>query len=342
METHDPIEPTEPEPFETDEARNTKARADAAASARPDWLVGADDGVEAELERTAREREAPTSGPTLNRPAPASEDPARPAGGPLRLVPGGKPAAAAPKAPEKPVAWTAAASSLPTLRVVSGGPSATPAGRETRGAPEARTSVDARFAPENRPAPDARMSVDARFTPDARFAPVARTAPPPARANDLDEDAGFPDDAGPAPPAPVARAATPAVRVAPRREAWWLIAIDALREDRKVQILAGLVVLLIAVIVFWPRSESTVALSEIHRHPQAWNAKSVRVSGRVGEVFQVGGGYAFYLHQGRDTLVVFTRSRTPQTNDHLSISGTISTGWLDGLPREALFEGPPK
>jgi hypothetical protein len=55
-------------------------------------------------------------------------------------------------------------------------------------------------------------------------------------------------------------------------------------------------------------------------------------------VFHVGGGYAFYLLDGRDTLVVFTRSRTPVERQHVRISGTMSNGSLDGLPTLALFE----
>ena len=64
----------------------------------------------------------------------------------------------------------------------------------------------------------------------------------------------------------------------------------------------------------------------------------VHVEGRVGEVFPVGGGYAFYLRDGRDTMVVFTRSRTPERDEHVKIDGTVSTGYLDGQARTALFE----
>jgi len=64
----------------------------------------------------------------------------------------------------------------------------------------------------------------------------------------------------------------------------------------------------------------------------------VAVSGRVGETFPVGGGYAFYLHQGRDTIVVFTRSRVPTFRQRVQIVGSVSTGFLEGVPRAAIFE----
>ena len=62
------------------------------------------------------------------------------------------------------------------------------------------------------------------------------------------------------------------------------------------------------------------------------------MSGRVGETFPVGGGYAFYLHQGRDTIVVFTRSRVPTFRQRVQIVGSVSTGFLEGVPHAAIFE----
>jgi hypothetical protein len=52
----------------------------------------------------------------------------------------------------------------------------------------------------------------------------------------------------------------------------------------------------------------------------------------------VGGGYAFYLRQGREDIVVFTRSRVPVRREELTIEGSISNGVLDGKTRQALFE----
>ena len=63
-------------------------------------------------------------------------------------------------------------------------------------------------------------------------------------------------------------------------------------------------------IAFWPRGEQSTSVSaESGTAPTVTTATKVRVSGRVGQVFPVGGGYAFYLFERGDTLVVFTRSR---------------------------------
>jgi hypothetical protein len=65
----------------------------------------------------------------------------------------------------------------------------------------------------------------------------------------------------------------------------------------------------------------------------------VTVRGRVGEdVFAVGAGWAFYLVQGRDTIVVFTRIQAPKPHEVITVKGQVSTGFLDGVPRQALFE----
>jgi hypothetical protein len=42
--------------------------------------------------------------------------------------------------------------------------------------------------------------------------------------------------------------------------------------------------------------------------------------------------------QGRDTIVAFARARAPQPHEVLTVKGQVSTGFLDGLPRQALFE----
>ncbi|HEY6866881.1 MAG TPA: hypothetical protein VI792_06470, partial [Candidatus Eisenbacteria bacterium] len=60
--------------------------------------------------------------------------------------------------------------------------------------------------------------------------------------------------------------------------------------------------------------------------------------GTVGEVYPVGGGYSFYLLQGRDTIVVFTRSRTPVRDERIAVTGVVSTGVLNGQLRQALLE----
>ena len=96
--------------------------------------------------------------------------------------------------------------------------------------------------------------------------------------------------------------------------------------------------LVLGVWIFWPGPYQSVSISRIRREPQRFDGRVVAVSGRVGESFAVGGGYAFYLHQGRDTIVVFTRSRVPTFRQRVRIVGSVSTGFLDGVARAAIFE----
>lgn len=88
----------------------------------------------------------------------------------------------------------------------------------------------------------------------------------------------------------------------------------------------------------WPRMNPGVSISSIRRNAAKLDGRVVSVRGRVGEVFPVGASYVFYLHQGRDTLVVFSSLRMPTPEDELLVTGKISTGFLEGVPRAALFE----
>lgn len=119
---------------------------------------------------------------------------------------------------------------------------------------------------------------------------------------------------------------------------WWMQALETLRTDRRLQISAALGLLVILTIAFYPRGERGVSLADLKQRPDHFDGQDVKIKGKVGEVYSVGGGYAFYLHQGRDTMVVFTRVRTPRTRDVVQITGHVSTGYLDGQPRLALFE----
>jgi hypothetical protein len=302
------------DPFETDEsnAASEGARAsETPSSARPDWLVGAEEGVDAELARR-KNAEAGADAPVLKRrELPQEEIEGRPrwtSPGPVSLsrpaepeATGAGPVPKAPAAqPAKPVAWTAAASSVPSLRVIRG------------------------QGPE-RPAPPARA-----LQPD-------------------DLLAEFPDDSGPPQPHLAAvgpgtagASGAPAPRVAPPRESWWLVAVDAVRTQPRVQVLLGLLVVILAAWIFWPRTSHSVQVSDILLHAERWDGRTVEVSGRTGEVFPLGGSYAFNLHSGSDTLVVFTRSRVPRPRQRVTVSGTVSTGYLDGVPRMSLFENTHK
>ncbi len=119
---------------------------------------------------------------------------------------------------------------------------------------------------------------------------------------------------------------------------WWMQAAHTLRADRRIQVLVGLALAALVTVAAWPRGERPMSLGNIRRHAATLDGVQVLVSGRVGQVFQVGGGYAYYLHQGRDTLVVFTRVSHPEERQHVTVRGTMSTGYLDGQPTLALFE----
>ena len=125
------------------------------------------------------------------------------------------------------------------------------------------------------------------------------------------------------------------------REPWWIIALDALRTSRSVQITVAvaLVALVLTGSWLWPRGAGTTSLSELRRNPSHFDGRTVTVRGRVGDdVFTVGAGWAFYLVQGRDTIVTFTRTQMPKPHDVITVKGQVSTGFLDGVPRQALFE----
>ncbi len=260
---------------------------------RPDWLVGPDEGFVSELERKQKERETdPLPHPVLIRPGgepptPAEAPPARapeptliekslpPAPGP-DMVPG------APEPAATPVAWTAAASSLPL----------------PPGLARPKRRVEPAF--------------------DDLEVPSARSEFPSGKE---------------APAQPAGHA------LGPLEEPWWMVVGDNLRHDWRILVAAGAgLALLVAGLWLVPRQDPGTPLSEIRRHPGQFDGRSVVVTGQVGDVFPLGGGHAFYFVQGRDTIVAFTRSRVPVPRQRLRLEGQISTGFLDGLPRQALFE----
>lgn len=141
-------------------------------------------------------------------------------------------------------------------------------------------------------------------------------------------------------PAPAPRAA---LRAAPRA-AWWEHALTAVLADRRLQlgvaVLAGIAA--IALASAGVRHATTTRINDLRLHPEQFDAAAVTVEGRVGEVFPVADGWAFYLHQGRDTIVAFARTSMPRTREKIAFRGQVSTGFLDGQPRQALFELPPE
>jgi hypothetical protein len=135
-----------------------------------------------------------------------------------------------------------------------------------------------------------------------------------------------------------AEASAPAPHARPLEEPWWIVAVDELRTNRRVQIAVAAVVLAIAAFTFWPRGDNATSLSTLRRHAHDYDGRAVTVHGRVGDVFSMSGGYAFYLRQGKESIVVFSRTRMPLRDQSLTVKGTISTGYLDGAPHQALFE----
>jgi hypothetical protein len=125
----------------------------------------------------------------------------------------------------------------------------------------------------------------------------------------------------------------------PLDEPWYLVWGEALATNRKVQLLALAAIALIGVLVMRPRiGQSGASLGGILRHPDRYEGRSVMVRGEVLESFDIGQGHVFHLRQGRDTVVVFSPSRRPRLHERVEVVGTVSTGYLDGEPRVAIFE----
>lgn len=212
---------------------------------------------------------------------------------------------------------------------------------------EVPVKTDEAAEPEVVPAP----TRPRRCAPPGVWAPVASSVPV-LRSVLPDEPEPCGEEAPAAPPAvrlaglpgldegvPRVVAAPPAL--AALQEPWWVILLDTLRTSRPAQISVGAGVVALALLAFWmwPRGVGTTSLSDVHRNPSQFDGRAVVVRGRVGDdVFAVGTGWAFYLMQGRDTIVTFTRSQTPTPREVITVRGQVSTGFLDGVPRQALFE----
>lgn len=211
------------------------------------------------------------------------------------------PASTAPTKPDRgaPVAWKAAASSVPRLREQ---PAADPAAVEA--------AVFPGFAQDEgaeRPAPR-----------------VVETSSGPVREAPLD---------GP-------RGAPPPLSVEPRFWEIWLDRILAVPRPILLGSIVGLVIVVAAALLIRPGEEPHVPLARLRQQPEAFDGQLVTVRGKAGEAFTIGGSYVFNLRQGRDTIVVYSRSRPPALNRDVRATGTVIIGYLDGLPRVALFETP--
>jgi len=103
----------------------------------------------------------------------------------------------------------------------------------------------------------------------------------------------------------------------------------------------GAVVVFVAGLGVWMATrpkEPTESIAHILAQAASMDGREVVMKGRAGEVFSVGGGAAYYLHQGGDSIVVFTRGARPLEHQNVTVHGSISIGYLDGAARPALFE----
>ncbi len=120
----------------------------------------------------------------------------------------------------------------------------------------------------------------------------------------------------------------------------WLERVASLPRPVLLATGAALLVVVAATFFLLPRDGAPVSLARLRQQPEAFDGRTVRVRGKAGETFSIGGSYVFSLCQGRDTIVVYSRTRRPSPHQDVQASGTVSIGYLDGVPRVALLEDP--
>jgi len=120
----------------------------------------------------------------------------------------------------------------------------------------------------------------------------------------------------------------------------WLERARALPRPVVIGVAAGVLVVAGLFAFFVPRGPASIPLARIRQHPEAYDGRIIKVQGQAGETFTVGGNFVFDLRQGRDTIVVYSRTRRPSLHERVEATGTVSIGYLDGAPRLALFEEP--
>jgi hypothetical protein len=271
---------------------------------RPDWIVGAEEALEAEFGQQSA----------------APERPATP-------IPQPRPHTPPPVNPYTNFAQSAAGR-LSTSSWMDSGPPV--------GAASSRPSAS---DDQEHESPEPREP-GAHHEPEAAHAAHGHDA---ADAGPGDDDLAGPDT--PAATTPIAapqksrRAAPPPPPPPPRP--WWEQALANASSTTGLITLGVIAVLAILAFAFTRPHQPTVSVASILHDPARLDGRTVTVHGRVGEVYPVGGGYSFYLMQGRDTIVVFTRTRTPVTDEKVAVTGVVSTGVLNGETREALLESAP-
>src|SRR2546426_1160039 len=125
------------------------------------------------------------------------------------------------------------------------------------------------------------------------------------------------------------------------RSSWRSGFLERVRSDPRLQLIVLACLLVLALVPLLVRKSSETPVSQIRKHPQRFDGQVVTVQGRVGEVFSMGGSHVYYLHQGKDTLLVFTRTGPPLPRQRVTVKGSVSTGYLEGVPRVALFDAGP-
>jgi hypothetical protein len=288
---------------------------------KADWVVGAEEGLSAAPGAEKPVDSRPTEAPRLIRPQdPDAGRPREPgrfgASGLFRRPVPGAPAPEAAPSPAMP-SWEKGTSSIPRMRTVEGDV------ENAKPTPPPPPFGQPSFAqPSFAPAPGREFPMD-----DAEER--ARVAA--AVAQQQREEAEI--------------AARPHQVVTPQEfdipaatAPWWLEMGARLRDDRRVQLGLALALLAALVFTFWPRGERTTSIAHLKEHPERYADTPVRVGGRVSEVFAVGGSWAYTVVQGRDTIVVFSRTRAPKVREPIVVIGTLSRGFLDGQSRVAIFE----
>lgn len=120
----------------------------------------------------------------------------------------------------------------------------------------------------------------------------------------------------------------------------WLERARALPRPVVIGTAAAVLVVAALFAFLLPHGPASTSLARIRQHPEAYDGRVIKVEGRAGETFSVGGNFVFDLRQGRDTIVVYSRTRRPSLHERVTATGTVSIGYLDGAPRLALFEEP--
>lgn len=299
------------EPQRLDPEDRPDPKAPRPSISKADWVVGAEEGLSAELEAPKPGESRLTDAPRLVRPQdPDAGKPREPgrfgASGVFRRpLPDGAPAPAA-QTPAMP-SWDKGASSVPRMRTVE---SDLDKAKPTPAPPPFGSSAQREFPMD-----------DAEERARVAAAVVAQQR----------EEAAI--------------AARPHQVVAPQEfdipavvPPWWTTLAGPLREDRRIQLGLGLALLAALLFTFWPRGEKTTSIAHLKEHPERYADTPVRVGGRVSEVFSVGGSWAYTVVQGRDTIVVFSRTREPKLRERIEVVGTLSRGFLDGQSRVAIFE----